>query len=71
MQEYLTCGGMFRHVHYVPSVFFTAIMKIAAFNIQKFGKNKLSDPEVLNILVKVTHISFQRQYLLCDIRFQK
>lgn len=30
-------------------------MKIAAFNIQKFGKNKLSDPEVLNILLKVTH----------------
>lgn len=30
-------------------------MKIAAFNVQKFGKNKLSDPEVLNILVKVTH----------------
>uniref|UniRef100_UPI0037E71F11 deoxyribonuclease 1 like 4, tandem duplicate 1 n=1 Tax=Semicossyphus pulcher TaxID=241346 RepID=UPI0037E71F11 len=28
-------------------------MKIAAFNIQKFGKNKVSDPVVLNILVKI------------------
>ncbi|XP_051270036.1 deoxyribonuclease-1 isoform X1 [Dicentrarchus labrax] len=28
-------------------------MKIASFNIQKFGKNKVSDPDVLNILVKV------------------
>uniref|UniRef100_H3CM57 Deoxyribonuclease n=1 Tax=Tetraodon nigroviridis TaxID=99883 RepID=H3CM57_TETNG len=31
----------------------TATMKVASFNIQKFGKNKLSDPEVLNILVKI------------------
>lgn len=30
-------------------------MKVAAFNVQKFGENKLSDPEVLKILVKVTH----------------
>ncbi|XP_035518727.1 deoxyribonuclease-1-like [Morone saxatilis] len=29
-------------------------MKIASFNIQKFGKNKVSDPDILNILVKVT-----------------
>lgn len=29
-------------------------MKIAAFNIQRFGKNKLSDPDVLQTLVKVT-----------------
>ncbi|XP_068450693.1 deoxyribonuclease 1 like 4, tandem duplicate 1 [Clinocottus analis] len=28
-------------------------MKISSFNIQKFGKNKVSDPDVLNILVKV------------------
>ncbi|XP_068578296.1 deoxyribonuclease 1 like 4, tandem duplicate 1 [Cebidichthys violaceus] len=28
-------------------------MKIASFNIQKFGKNKVSDPDVLNILVKI------------------
>ncbi|XP_054473378.1 deoxyribonuclease 1 like 4, tandem duplicate 1 [Anoplopoma fimbria] len=28
-------------------------MKIASFNIQKFGKNKVSDPDVLSILVKV------------------
>ncbi|KAM7005491.1 deoxyribonuclease 1 like 4, tandem duplicate 1 isoform 2-T2 [Tautogolabrus adspersus] len=28
-------------------------MKVAAFNIQKFGKNKVSDPKVLNILVKI------------------
>ncbi|XP_042351847.1 deoxyribonuclease 1 like 4, tandem duplicate 1 [Plectropomus leopardus] len=28
-------------------------MKIAAFNIQKFGVNKVSDPDVLNILVKI------------------
>ncbi|KAF7644558.1 hypothetical protein LDENG_00219870 [Lucifuga dentata] len=28
-------------------------MKVASFNIQKFGKNKVSDPEVLNILVKI------------------
>lgn len=28
-------------------------MKVASFNIQKFGKNKVSDPDVLNILVKV------------------
>ena len=29
-------------------------MKVAAFNIQKFGKSKVSDPEVLSTLVKVT-----------------
>ncbi|XP_076603934.1 deoxyribonuclease 1 like 4, tandem duplicate 1 isoform X2 [Chaetodon auriga] len=28
-------------------------MKIASFNIQKFGKRKVSDPDVLNILVKI------------------
>ncbi|XP_070815863.1 deoxyribonuclease 1 like 4, tandem duplicate 1 [Chaetodon trifascialis] len=28
-------------------------MKIASFNIQKFGKSKVSDPDVLNILVKI------------------
>ncbi|XP_060897801.1 deoxyribonuclease 1 like 4, tandem duplicate 1 isoform X2 [Labrus mixtus] len=28
-------------------------MKVAAFNIQKFGRNKVSDPKVLNILVKI------------------
>lgn len=28
-------------------------MKIASFNIQKFGKNKVSDPDVLNTLVKI------------------
>lgn len=28
-------------------------MKIAAFNIQKFGRNKVSDPNVLNILVQI------------------
>ncbi|KAK1901061.1 Deoxyribonuclease gamma [Dissostichus eleginoides] len=28
-------------------------MKIAAFNIQKFGRNKVSDPDVLKILIKI------------------
>ncbi|XP_035486064.1 deoxyribonuclease 1 like 4, tandem duplicate 1 [Scophthalmus maximus] len=28
-------------------------MKVASFNIQKFGKNKVSDPDVLNILVMI------------------
>ncbi|XP_047439045.1 deoxyribonuclease 1 like 4, tandem duplicate 1 [Mugil cephalus] len=28
-------------------------MKIASFNIQKFGKNKVSDPDVLNTVVKI------------------
>lgn len=28
-------------------------MKVASFNIQKFGKNKVSDPDVLNILVQI------------------
>ncbi|XP_034021256.1 deoxyribonuclease-1-like [Thalassophryne amazonica] len=28
-------------------------MKIASFNIQKFGKNKVADPEVLKILIKI------------------
>ncbi|XP_075952279.1 deoxyribonuclease 1 like 4, tandem duplicate 1 isoform X1 [Anarhichas minor] len=28
-------------------------MKIASFNIQKFGRSKVSDPDVLNILIKV------------------
>uniref|UniRef100_A0A3P9QI66 Deoxyribonuclease n=1 Tax=Poecilia reticulata TaxID=8081 RepID=A0A3P9QI66_POERE len=28
-------------------------MKIAAFNIQKFGRSKVSDPDVLKILVKI------------------
>ncbi|XP_061833574.1 deoxyribonuclease-1-like isoform X2 [Nerophis lumbriciformis] len=31
----------------------TAAMKIASFNIQKFGRNKVSDPEVLQILVQI------------------
>lgn len=29
-------------------------MKVAAFNIQKFGKSKVAAPDVLEILVKVT-----------------
>ncbi|KAM9860080.1 deoxyribonuclease 1 like 4, tandem duplicate 1 [Aulostomus maculatus] len=28
-------------------------MKVASFNIQKFGKNKVSDPEVVRILTKI------------------
>ncbi|GAA6216896.1 deoxyribonuclease-1-like [Lates japonicus] len=28
-------------------------MKVASFNIQKFGKNKVSDPDILNILTKI------------------
>ncbi|XP_054640486.1 deoxyribonuclease 1 like 4, tandem duplicate 1 [Dunckerocampus dactyliophorus] len=28
-------------------------MKIASFNIQKFGRNKVSDPEILQILVQI------------------
>uniref|UniRef100_A0A3Q3X7S2 Deoxyribonuclease n=1 Tax=Mola mola TaxID=94237 RepID=A0A3Q3X7S2_MOLML len=28
-------------------------MKIASFNIQRFGKNKVSDPDILSILVKI------------------
>lgn len=60
-----TCLCMFN----MPKVFlscalFAAIMKIASFNIQKFGRSKVSDPEVLNILTEVitsikanTHIS--------------
>lgn len=28
-------------------------MKVAAFNIQKFGKRKLSDPAVVTTLIKV------------------
>ncbi|XP_022597934.1 deoxyribonuclease-1-like isoform X1 [Seriola dumerili] len=28
-------------------------MKIASFNIQKFGKNKVSDPDILKILTKI------------------
>lgn len=32
---------------------FSGIMKIAAFNIQKFGKSKLSDPLVRKTLIKV------------------
>uniref|UniRef100_A0A8C5E140 Deoxyribonuclease n=1 Tax=Gouania willdenowi TaxID=441366 RepID=A0A8C5E140_GOUWI len=28
-------------------------MKVASFNIQKFGRNKVSDPEVLDILIKI------------------
>ncbi|XP_069568774.1 deoxyribonuclease 1 like 4, tandem duplicate 1 [Brachyistius frenatus] len=28
-------------------------MKVASFNIQKFGLNKVSDPDVLNILIKI------------------
>ncbi|XP_074528427.1 deoxyribonuclease 1 like 4, tandem duplicate 1 isoform X2 [Halichoeres trimaculatus] len=30
-----------------------AVMKIAAFNIQKFGKNKVSDANVLSVLVQI------------------
>uniref|UniRef100_A0A7N8X7F9 Deoxyribonuclease n=2 Tax=Mastacembelus armatus TaxID=205130 RepID=A0A7N8X7F9_9TELE len=30
-----------------------ATMKIASFNVQRFGKNKVSDPEILNILTKI------------------
>ncbi|XP_008297996.1 deoxyribonuclease 1 like 4, tandem duplicate 1 isoform X2 [Stegastes partitus] len=28
-------------------------MKVGSFNIQKFGRNKVSDPDVLNILIKI------------------
>ncbi|XP_045884394.1 deoxyribonuclease 1 like 4, tandem duplicate 1 [Micropterus dolomieu] len=28
-------------------------MKIASFNVQKFGKNKVSDPDVLSVLTKI------------------
>ncbi|XP_061833575.1 deoxyribonuclease-1-like isoform X3 [Nerophis lumbriciformis] len=31
----------------------SSAMKIASFNIQKFGRNKVSDPEVLQILVQI------------------
>ncbi|XP_014892109.1 deoxyribonuclease-1-like isoform X1 [Poecilia latipinna] len=31
----------------------TATMKIAAFNIQRFGRNKASDPDVLKVLVQI------------------
>lgn len=31
-----------------------ANMKVAAFNIQKFGRSKVASPDVLEILVKVT-----------------
>ncbi|KAG7226654.1 hypothetical protein INR49_001824 [Caranx melampygus] len=31
----------------------TANMKVASFNIQRFGKKKVSDPDILNILVKI------------------
>ncbi|XP_046882083.1 deoxyribonuclease-1-like 2 isoform X7 [Hypomesus transpacificus] len=30
-----------------------AIMKVAAFNIQRFGTNKVSDPKILSILIKI------------------
>lgn len=32
-------------------------MKIASFNVQRFGLAKVSDPEVLSTLVKVKHVS--------------
>ncbi|XP_053725057.1 deoxyribonuclease 1 like 4, tandem duplicate 1 [Synchiropus splendidus] len=35
------------------SVFSTETMKVASFNIQRFGKYKVSDPDVLNILTKI------------------
>nr|XP_020469281.1 deoxyribonuclease gamma-like [Monopterus albus] len=28
-------------------------MKVASFNVQRFGKNKVSDPEILKVLVKI------------------
>ncbi|KAL2091004.1 hypothetical protein ACEWY4_013267 [Coilia grayii] len=28
-------------------------MKVASFNIQKFGRSKISDPDVLNILIRI------------------
>lgn len=36
-------------------------MKVAAFNIQKFGKSKVADPAVLEILVKVTNSLMEPQ----------
>ena len=39
-------------------------MKIASFNIQKFGLSKTSDPTVLSILVKVKYMFFLHIYLL-------
>lgn len=64
-QKHHTWLRMFRHEHtcetdnvvFLPHCSTAATMKIASFNIQKFGKNKVSDPDVLNILVKVTHTS--------------
>lgn len=35
--------------------FCAVAMKIASFNIQRFGKNKVADPKILNVLIKVTH----------------
>ncbi|XP_039538771.1 deoxyribonuclease 1 like 4, tandem duplicate 1 isoform X3 [Pimephales promelas] len=32
---------------------FSGIMKVASFNVQRFGKSKLSDPAVLETLIKI------------------
>ncbi|KAK2861650.1 hypothetical protein Q5P01_001183 [Channa striata] len=34
-------------------IILAATMKIASFNVQRFGKNKISDPEILKILIKI------------------
>lgn len=44
-------------------------MKIASFNVQKFGKKKASDPNIMRILAKVdqkvylTNISYSAPFL--------
>lgn len=46
-------------------------MKIAAFNIQKFGRSKVSDPEVLKILIKVTRTSVKTESLQTELKGNK
>ncbi|XP_019735072.1 deoxyribonuclease 1 like 4, tandem duplicate 1 isoform X2 [Hippocampus comes] len=46
-------SGRSSSFHYFSPLPEAAAMKIASFNIQKFGRNKVSDPEVLQILVQI------------------
>lgn len=42
-------------------------MKIAAFNVQKFGKKKLSDPAIIKTLIEVCDINIQYHVLSMSI----
>ena len=40
-------------------------LRIAAFNVETFGRHKLSQPDVVSVLVKVVHSPFSPDLCMC------